>query len=127
MKRTKIPVALNGWGPMMHKYGTFFVEGNENSKYPDVAADNWANGIYNQFSSSECDYVFPGKDNEVKNSLKIEAPIEFVYTTTHSAEDAYDRVLDYVGASLHRDEYDEMLVDECREAQDSLYKYGSYQ
>jgi len=114
----------NSWWPMVHKYGTFFVEGNVNSLYPDVAEDNWANGIYNQMGSTECDRVYPGKNNEVKNSLKREYPVEFVYTTTHDAATAFDRVLDYAGASLHRDEYDTMLADEAREGKTLFSRNG---
>ena len=114
-KGTTVKIGTNDWWPMVHKYGTFFIEGNVNSLYPDVAEDNWANGVYNQMAATECDKVYPGKDNEVKNSLRIDHPIEFAEVTTHTAEDAYERVLDYVGASLHRDEYDRMLIDECRE------------
>lgn len=113
-KGTDVKLPTNDWWPMVHKYGTFFVEGNVNSAYPDVTADNWANGIYNQMGTTECDKVYPGKNNEVKNSLRIDLPIIYAEVTTHTAEDAYDRVLDYVGASLHRDEYDRMLIDECR-------------
>ena len=112
---TEIKIPTNSWWPMVHKYGTFFIEGNVNSEYPDVTADNWANGVYNQMASTECDKVYPGKDNVVKNSLRRDHPVEFAEVTTHTAEVAYDKVLKYVGASLHRDEYDQMLIDECRE------------
>ena len=121
---TPIKITGNDWWPMVHKYGTFFVDGNTNTKYPQVDEDNWANGIYNQFSSYECDRVFPGENNVVKNGLKREAPLEFLYTTTHSAADAYERVLEYAGASLHRDEYDVMLVDECREGKTLFTRNG---
>lgn len=121
---TIINLPTNSWWPMVHKYGTFYIEGNVNSEYPDVTADNWANGVYNQMAGTECDNVYPGKDNEVKNSLRLDIPMEFAEVTTHSAEDAYDRVLDYVGASLHRDEYDRMLIDECREGKTLFTKNG---
>ena len=74
--------------------------------------------------STECDRVYPGKNNEVKNSLKREYPVEFVYTTTHDAATAFDRVLDYAGASLHRDEYDTMLADEAREGKTLFSRNG---
>ncbi len=111
----KVNLKVNSWWPMVHKYGTFFIDGNVNPTRPEVTADNWGKGVYNQMGSSECDFVYPGENNVVKESLKREAPLEFVYTTTHSAEDAYERVLEYSGACLNRDEYDKMLVDECRE------------
>ena len=40
--------------------------------------------------------------------------MDFVATTTHSADDAYDRVLDYAGASLSRDSFDELMVSDAR-------------
>lgn len=123
-KGTDVKLPTNSWWPMVHKYGTFFIDGNVNSKYPEVTADNWANGVYNQMSATECDKVYPGKNNEVKNSLRLDWPIEFAEVTTHTAEDAYERVLNYVGACLHRDEYDQMLIDECREGTTLFTKNG---
>ncbi|MDE6429869.1 MAG: thrombospondin type 3 repeat-containing protein, partial [Duncaniella sp.] len=41
--------------------------------------------------------------------------IEYIYTTTHSAEDAYATVLANAGASLKRDALDEMIVNDARE------------
>ena len=38
----------------------------------------------------------------------------FITTTTHSAADAYEKVLQYAGASLHRDSFDEMMVSDTR-------------
>lgn len=40
--------------------------------------------------------------------------MDFVATTTHSAADAYDRVLDYAGASLSRDSFDDLMVSDAR-------------
>ena len=111
----KIAIASNSWWPMIHKYGTFFVEGNVNSLYPDVAENNWENGIYNQMAAKECDQIYPGENNSVKDGLKRQYPVPFVYTTTHDAKTAYERVLEYAGCSLSRDKYDQMLVREARE------------
>ena len=123
-KGISVKIGTNSWWPMVHKYGKYFVEGNVNTLYPDVTADNWANGIFNQMASKECDNVYPGKDNVVKNSLKLDRPIDFVDVTTHSAEDAYTKVLEYVGASLHRDAYDQMLIEECRDGKTFFTKTG---
>ena len=46
--------------------------------------------------------------------MKLTTPIEYVYTTTHSAADAYERVLSFAGASLHRDALDEVIVKDTR-------------
>jgi hypothetical protein len=97
--------------PAWHIWGKFFVDGNYNSKYPEVFRDNWTNGIYNQISSSDNDGTYT---ETTRDTMKLDGPIPFVLTTTHSAEDAYERVLDYAGASLHRDSFDEMIVSDTR-------------
>ena len=97
--------------PAWHIWGKFFVDGNYNSKYPEVFRDNWTNGIYNQISSSDNDGTYT---ETTRDTMKLDSPIPFVLTTTHSAEDAYERVLDYAGASLHRDSFDEMIVSDTR-------------
>jgi hypothetical protein len=97
--------------PAWHIWGKFFVDGNYNSKYPEVFRDNWTNGIYNQISSSDNDGTYT---ETTRDTMKLDSPIPFVLTTTHSAEDAYERVLDYAGASLHRDTFDEMIVSDTR-------------
>ena len=100
------------YAPALHLWGKFFAEGNVNSKFSDVAADNWANGIYNQTSNgSDNDYTYTAV---TRDTMKITEPIPFVMTTTHSAILAYDRVLNYAGASKSRDSYDEMIVSDTR-------------
>lgn len=101
------------YSPMLDIWGTYFVEGNFNNKYADVTADNWTYGMYNQIDTSTS--ATDGTWNDaVKKSLKLDQPIDFVVTTTHSAEVAYERVLDYVGASLSRDSFDEQMIKDTR-------------
>jgi hypothetical protein len=101
----------NGWYPMLHVWGKFFVKGNVNSLHSVVTNDNWTYGIYNQIDKSGNDGTF---NETVHQQMKLAAPIDFVYTTTHTAEKAYEKVLDYVGASLHRDAVDELIVSDTR-------------
>ncbi len=108
---TTVTVAWNSWKPMLHKCGTFYVKGNVNPSDANVTADNWTTGIYTQLDNSKNDNIF---DDEVKNDMRIDTPIEFVYTTTHSAETAFEKVLAYAGASLHRDEYDKVVTDDVK-------------
>lgn len=101
----------NGWYPMWHVWGKYFVKGNVNSLHSVVANDNWTYGIYNQIDKKGNDGTF---NESVNQQMKLAEPIEFVYTTTHSAEKAYEKVLDYVGASLHRDAVDELIISDTR-------------
>lgn len=99
------------YAPAWHIWGKFFVDGNTNTLYPEVAKDNWANGIYNQISSADNDGTYT---QATKDTMKLTEPIPFILTTTHTAADAYERVLDYAGASLHRDSYDELVISDTR-------------
>ena len=99
------------YAPALHIWGKYFVEGNKNSKYTDVSNDNWTYGIYAQISSADNDNTFTA---ETKDTMKLDEPIPFVYTTTHTAEQAYEKVLLYAGASLSRDSYDTQMVNDTR-------------
>ncbi len=111
IRTTSYITTYPAYAPAWHIWGKFFVEGNTNTKYPEVDKDNWANGIYNQISSSDNDGTYT---QATKDTMKLTEPIPFILTTTHSAADAYERVLDYAGASLHRDSYDELIISDTR-------------
>ena len=99
------------YAPALHLWGKYYVTGNYNSKYPLLNQDNWTYGVINQIDASGCDGTFT---QETKDSIKLAEPIDYILTTTHSAADAYDRVLDFAGASLHRDSFDELMVSDTR-------------
>ncbi len=100
------------YAPTLHIWGKYFVEGNVNSKFVAVTNDNWKYGIYNQISADNNDGLY---DDAVKDSIRLSAPIDYILTTTHTAEQAYEKVLAYAGASLHRDSFDELMVSDTRE------------
>lgn len=97
--------------PALHLWGKYYVTGNYNSKYTNVNSDNWTYGIINQVDASGCDGTFTAT---TKDTIKLTEPMPFVATTTHSPADAYERVLSYVGASLKRDTFDELMVSDTR-------------
>ncbi len=108
----KCTVPWNSWKPMLHTWGQLYVTGNVNPSYDDVTADNWTLGIYDQIDKSGNDRTFT---DETNTWMKLSSPIAFPTTTTHTAEVAFDRVVDYAGASLHRDEYDSYIAQETKE------------
>lgn len=101
----------NQWDKMWHVWGKFFVDGNVNTKFSEVTNDNWTYGIYNQIDNSKVDGTY---NDQVKQDMHLNSPIPFVITTTHTAEKAYEKVLLYAGASLHRDALDELIVSDTR-------------
>ena len=101
------------YAPALHKWGHYYVTGNVNPDHALVTRDNWNYGILQQIdtSASATDGTW---NDQVKAEIKLAEPIRFIATTTHTAELAYERVLDYVGASLHRDSHDEQIVSDTR-------------
>lgn len=115
-----VEVSTNDWGKTLHKWGSYYIEGNVNSQYADVSADNWTIGLFNQIDKgSKVDY-----HNATEDDLHAFVPIEFAAVTTHSADIAYERVLDFAGASLHRDAYDMMMVGDTRNGDASCIVKG---
>lgn len=99
------------YAPALHKWGKYYVTGNVNSKYSDVTKDNWTYGFYNQISSSDNDGLYTAV---TKDTIKLAEPMDFVYVTTHDAQTAYGKVLQYAGASLSRDWVDTLMVYDTR-------------
>ena len=101
----------NDWDKMWHVWGKYYVDGNVNSTYSQVTEDNWTYGIYNQIDASGNDGTYTAV---TKDTIRITTPIAYEALTTHTADVAYERVLDFVGASLHRDALDKIIIDDVR-------------
>ena len=97
--------------PTEHIWGKFYVDGNVNSKYSDVTNDNWTYGMYNQITNSDNDNLFTAT---TKDTIKLSQPIDFVYVTTHTAAEAYNKVLAYAGCCLTRDEVDQLIINDTQ-------------
>ncbi|MFT3753806.1 MAG: pectate lyase [Paludibacter sp.] len=111
IRTTSYVTTYPAFAPMLHVWGDFFVNGNYINEWPAVTADNWTNGIYAQISNSSVDNLFT---QATKDTMKLSAPINYIYTTTHTAEKAYEQVLKYAGASLSRDWVDTLMVYDTR-------------
>lgn len=85
-----------------------FIDGNYVPGRADVTADNWTNGVWSQF------WRDLNPTTEEMQAMKMTSPQPFSKVTSHSAEVAYERVLDYAGASLRRDAIDRRIVNEVR-------------
>lgn len=104
-----IGVRSNKDEEMYGYWGKYFVEGNVNSDYNSVTQNNWSQGIINQVSSANVGWTAVTQD-----TIKLKQPLRFMAVTNHDAKTAYERVLDYAGASLHRDAVDQLIVSDTR-------------
>jgi hypothetical protein len=86
-------------------WGKFYIEGNYMASSVRATNDNWTYGVYNQFHSKYG--VVP--DDE-KTAMKLSSPLNPFNVTTHTAQQAYEKVLEFTGASLKRDTVDKRII-----------------
>ena len=86
-------------------WGKFYINGNFVADYPAVTADNWGLGVYNQFHSS-----YGTVSQADKDAMKRSAEHPTNNVTTHTAENAYIKVMDYCGVSHKRDLVDSRII-----------------
>lgn len=91
-------------------WGKYYVYGNEIEGNTEVSKDNWNLGVFNQIRPS---YNITEAD---KNSIKLLLPHNIQNNIkTHSAKEAYHKVLQYAGASLVRDAIDIQVLKDVKE------------
>ena len=112
--------SLNGWAPMEHIWGRFYVKGNVVEGNAEVSQDNWTKGVYEQIDSKGNDQTFTPA---VKKAIQLDKPLPSESVTTHTAEEAYALVLANAGCSKVRDRIDERIVHETRTG--TAHYYGS--
>lgn len=116
-----VTVAWNSWKAMLHTWGQLYVDGNYNPQDATVSKDNWTTGVYSQITPSSNDNYW---SDEIKAGIRLDEPLELISTTTHSAQDAFDLVISYAGASHARDAYDEIVTSDARKGLASFTSTG---
>ena len=84
-------------------YGKFYISGNYVSASSAVTADNWLGVTPHPNFNLYVPVI-------TKTEMKSDKEFSISNVTTHSAENAYLKVLDYVGASLKRDAVDSRII-----------------
>lgn len=91
-------------------WGKFYIDGNYVEGSPQATGDNWKYGVYNQFHHS-----YGSVTDFEKEEMRALEPHDIENNvSTHSAEEAYDKILAYGGASLVRDKVDERISEEVK-------------
>jgi hypothetical protein len=99
------PLRETSSGVVVYDYGKFFVNGNILENNTTVNSDNWK-GVLLQ---SDADTDRHLASTKLGNPLPSD-----VYEVTHTANTAYQRILDFAGASHARDAVDLRIVNETR-------------
>ena len=92
---------------MYNIWGKFFVDGNVNPDNNGVTANNWSRGVWQQITQNK-------PNDDAQDTIRLMAPLPFMHVTTHTAQQAYEQVLKYAGASLHRDAVDELVISDTQ-------------
>ena len=92
---------FDGWSNIAYDSGTYTIDGEHWS--PDPKHLNGSNVTYKK-NSAGTDCV----------RIRLEEPAPTGEVTTHTAAEAFDKVLTYAGASLHMDDVDERYFIEAR-------------
>lgn len=74
--------------------------------------ERYVKDVHSYYDAEESDVYDDSGVRYVK--MKLDAPIESGVVTTHSAEEAYEKMLTYGGASLMRDGHDVRYMEEAR-------------
>jgi len=84
-------------------YGKFYVAGNYITSAPAVTADNWL-GVTPHPNFNLYTPVITVKEMKATTEFSVAS------VTTHPADVAYQKILDYAGASLIRDDVDKRII-----------------
>ena len=91
-------------------YPEMYLSGNVNTKYPELGAANDASAIYWHNGAGYGNYK-----TLLASQLVLLGPGQKeVYTTTHTAENSFDAVCRFAGASLVRDSVDERACNDAK-------------
>jgi len=89
-------------------WGKYYINGNVIEGNPEITKDNWTEGVFGQMKA----YNLTDKD---KNSIKINQPHDIQSNViTHSAKEAYEKILQIGGASLVRDAVDLHVLEDVK-------------
>ncbi len=91
-------------------WGHYYVAGNKNTEWTDVTNDNWKIGVINQIGDG-AEY---GWNATTRDTIKAEAAMPFALVTTHTPDKAFEKVVAYAGASLHRDALDKIIASDTQ-------------
>jgi hypothetical protein len=116
---------LEAWqskdGNGIHDFGIFYIAGNIMDGNSMVTLDNWKGVDYRSYIEREGINQPKPRTDSLYQRCHSNQPFEYEMITQHTAQEAYDAVLQHVGASLVRDAVDRRIVEEVR---NGSFTYG---
>ncbi len=130
---TQISVATSSnasGSPYMGYCARYYINGNyvtaaaepENYDWKGVVRDGGLSLINGEWHCPDASHLYGSKVTYVQNAsgvdcvrIQMDEPILTGEVTTHTAQNAYEKVLDYCGASLYRDAVDARYMQETKD------------
>jgi hypothetical protein len=106
--------------PIYGIWGKFYIDGNVMTGSQRATDDNWTYGVYNQFHSSNGTVTAAERE-----AMRIAEPHNPGEVTTHTAEKAYEKILEFGGASLKRDSVDLRIIHDVSTGTATYMKGGN--
>ena len=118
--------SASGYQIYWNMFSRYYMSGNQlnataNADWSKVKYDNGTYTINGVPCTPDPNHYYGDNVTYVKNSagtdcvsMKLTEPAPYGEVTTHTAAKAYDKVLDYAGASLNRDDVDARYASETR-------------
>ncbi|MDN3594831.1 pectate lyase family protein [Zunongwangia endophytica] len=103
-------------------FGRAYVNGNIVKGFPEVTKNNWDGGV--QMEGKDGNLLTYEESKHLFSSIKVEQPLPMPHITIMQTLEAYDHVLENVGAKLpKRDEVDQRVI-KTVETGKAIYKEG---
>ncbi len=116
-KRNRIFAPEAGINDTHYGYGEYYVNGNFIVGDKTASKNNWAGGV--QQIKKDIDPLVFSYD-----TIRMKEPFPFAELPYTDAEEAYNQVLLYAGASLYRDAVDGRIIEEVRKGKDTYGEKG---
>ncbi|MDR2682367.1 MAG: pectate lyase, partial [Dysgonamonadaceae bacterium] len=116
---------LEAWqskdGNGFHDFGKFYIAGNILEGSPAITANNWEGVDYKCYIERESIDRTEPKTDSLLQRCRSEHPFEYTIFTRHTAQEAFEAVLQEAGANRVRDAIDRRITDEVR---NGSFTYG---
>lgn len=103
------------YGDWLLTWGRFYITENKVVGSSDVTNDNWKKGVFEQMTDKNCG----GAETDLwKQRAQIQSNSPIVKAgkvTTHTPDEAYNRVIEYAGASNYRDKIDKLIISDVKD------------
>lgn len=103
------------YGDWLLTWGKFYIAENKVVGSSEVTNNNWTKGVFEQLTDKNCG----GAETDLwkkRTQIQSNSPIAKAgNVTTHTPDEAYNRVIEYAGASNYRDKIDKLIISDVKD------------